>query len=411
MDKKIVSNRSLIVIGASETVSGIGNWITMMAVFAMVVFKGEGTIFQSSGIFLAGLLPTLIASPVAGWLSDRFDRKKLMIISEVLSGLITTFLIFTHSIVWIYVILAFQSISISLMSPARQAAIPDIVNKDQLSQANAFLQQLAGMTKIFAPMIAGLLLTILSPNTAIIVDIISFFISAIFLSSLPALKPHSFSEKLKMKGLKEDSVLNSIRTSNSLKLLFISMFIAIFIIIGFDVLSPVFIRDVLAGDEKFFGMAIGSIGLGTVVASIIIMKRKSVSDPWKDFSMGLLLLMIIPVVMGIVMNFKIISFAKAIILLACLIGGVGNGLLTIQVSTLLQLLSPTNLLGRLSGLFQATAVSGQLCGLLLTPLLVQVLVSMQNYFYLSAVAILILFVFVIINYKRKIQNQLDYVNI
>ena len=212
MDKKIISNRSLIVIGASETVSGIGNWITMMAVFAMVVFKGEGTVFQSSGIFLAGLVPTLIASPVAGWLSDRFDRKKLMIISEVLSGLITTFLIFTQSIVWIYVILAFQSISISLMSPARQAAVPDIVNKDQLSQANAFLQQLAGMTKIFAPMIAGLLLTILSPNTAIIVDIISFFISAIFLSSLPELKPHSFSEKLKMNGLKEDSVLKSTRS-------------------------------------------------------------------------------------------------------------------------------------------------------------------------------------------------------
>ena len=158
-------------------------------------------------------------------------------------------------------------------------------------------------------------------------------------------------------------------------------------------------------------MAIGSIGLGTVVASLVIMKRKSASDPWKDFSMGLLLLMIIPVVMGIVINIKIISIAKAIILFACLVGGVGNGLLTIQVSTLLQILSPTNLLGRLSGIFQATVVTGQLCGILLTPLIVQVLLSMQNYFYFSAAAILILFIFVIINYKRKIQSQLDFLKI
>lgn len=407
MNNKILKNRSLVMIGIAETVSGIGNWITMMAVFAMVVFNREGTIVQSSAIFLAGLVPTLIASPIAGWLSDRYDRKRLMIISEILSGIVTTVLIFTQSLSLIYLTLALQAITISIMAPARQAAVPDLVEKTQLSQANAFLQQLSGLTKIFAPMFAGMLLTVLTPNSAIILDILSFFISALLLSTLPALRPHRLSKVEQEQSTKDNGVLSVLRNSTSLRLLFLSMFIGIFVIIGFDVLSPIFIRDVLAGNEQFFGLAIGSIGLGTVIASLVLMLRKNKRDPWKDFSTGLLLLTIIPAIMGLTMNLKNLQIAEFIILIACLIGGVGNGFITIQVSTLLQLITPPNLLGRISGVFQATAVSGQLGGLLLTPLLIPVLISMQHYFYISAAVILLLFVFVTINYHSKIMGKFE----
>ena len=408
MDSKILKNRSLVLIGVAETVSGIGNWITMMAVFAMVVFNRDGTIVQSSAIFLAGLVPTLIASPIAGWLSDRYDRKKLMIASEILSGTITTVLIFTHSLSLIYVILALQAITISIMSPARQAAVPDLVEKTQLSQANAFLQQLSGLTKIFAPMFAGMLLTILTPNSAIILDVISFFISALLLSTLPALMPHKLSKIEQEQTTKSSGVISTIMKSRSLQLLFLSMFIGIFVIIGFDVLAPIFIRDVLAGNEQFFGLAIGSIGLGTVIASMVLMLRKNKKDPWKDFLIGLLLIAIIPAVMGLTMNLKNLQTAEFVILLGCFVGGVGNGFITIQVSTLLQLITPPNLLGRISGVFQATAVSGQLGGLLLTPLLIPALISMKSYFYISAVAILLLFVFVTVNYNSRILGRLEF---
>ncbi len=408
MDSKILKNRSLVLIGIAETVSGIGNWITMMAVFAMVVFNRDGTIVQSSAIFLAGLVPTLIASPIAGWLSDRYDRKKLMIVSEILSGAITTVLIFTHSLSLIYVILALQAITISIMSPARQAAVPDLVEKTQLSQANAFLQQLSGLTKIFAPMFAGMLLTILTPNSAIILDVISFFISALLLSTLPALMPHKLSKIEQEQITKSSGVISTIRKSRSLQLLFLSMFIGIFVIIGFDVLAPIFIRDVLAGNEQFFGLAIGSIGLGTVIASMVLMLRKNKNDPWKDFLIGLLLIAIIPAVMGLTMNMKNLQTAEFVILFGCFVGGVGNGFITIQVSTLLQLITPPNLLGRISGVFQATAVSGQLGGLLLTPLLIPALISMKSYFYISAVAILLLFVFVTVNYNSRILGRLEF---
>ncbi|MRS02993.1 MFS transporter, partial [bacterium] len=125
----ILKNRSLVIMAISESVSSIGSWITMMAVFSLVIFKGAGNVTESGLIYLVGLLPALIVSPVAGWLCDRYDRKKLMIISEVLSGLAVSGIIFTESTALLYVLLAFQAISGSIMTPARQSSVPQVVDQ------------------------------------------------------------------------------------------------------------------------------------------------------------------------------------------------------------------------------------------------------------------------------------------
>ncbi len=161
----------------------------MMAVYAMLIFGGDGGVVESSGVFVAGLLPIFVFSPVAGWLCDHYDRKWLMVISESLSGLVISGLIFTDRIELIYAILALQAVFISIMIPARRASVPDIVDKDSLPKANAFLEQLAGIVKIVAPMLAGLVLTIMNPHTAIILDIVTFALSALILTRLPSLPP------------------------------------------------------------------------------------------------------------------------------------------------------------------------------------------------------------------------------
>ncbi len=60
---KLLKNRTLVTIGVAESISGIGDWITMMAIFAILVFRGTGGVAESSGIFMAGLLPTLAGQP------------------------------------------------------------------------------------------------------------------------------------------------------------------------------------------------------------------------------------------------------------------------------------------------------------------------------------------------------------
>jgi MFS family permease len=403
--KEILKNRSLVIIGASESVSNIGNWITMMAVLTMVLFRGGGGVRESSLIMLAGLLPTLLFSPVAGWLCDRYDRKKLMIISELSSGVLIAGLIFITRLELILVILALQAISMSLMAPARQSVVPSLVSAEDLTRANAFLQQLSGIIKIGAPMLAGLVLAILNPHQAIILDIISFGFSALVLTRLPVLKPQRRDpfEDPHQRGQTGESILDVLKRLSTLRLLFFAIFITIFIIIGFDTLAPIYIRDVLVQTEQFFGLTIGLVGLGTVGVSFILMSRKSNMDPWKDLIFGLIMLATIPAGLALGTFISAGWMMNLLMAVVCLLGGIGVGLINIQTGTLLQTLSPASLLGRMSGLFQSTAVTGQLFGILVTPLVVPGLLGMGPFFGIGTVVILAVSFYAILSLRGNIQ--------
>lgn len=397
MKSDLLHNRALWTLGFAESVSSIGNWITMMAIFSLVVFTGEGTVLQSSGIFVAGLLPTLVVSPIAGWLCDRFDLKWLMVGSELLSGLIVSGLIFAERLWLIYALIVLQAISLSIMTPARQATVPALVSKSKLTRANAFLQQLAGLTKIGAPMLAGALLSVVSAHTAIILDVLSFVFSAYILARLPTLRPGSEASPQGATALDQEkagtpasaltSVQSILRAVPTLRLLFVLTFVAILVIIGYDALSAVYVRDVLHGDEGTLGTLIGLVGLGTLGTSVVLMTRKRESEPWRDMLLGFLLLALLPAALAICSRFDDASVAGAIAAVGCLVGGMGNGLLTVQGATLLQMLAPEGWLGRLGGVFQSTLVAGQIVGLIATPLLVPSLLPIETFFALAAIVI------------------------
>jgi len=388
-----MKNKTLITIGIAESVSAIGDWITMMSVFALLVFRGDGGVAQSSGIFLAGLLPTLPASLAAGWLCDRFDRKALMIGSLILSGLIVSGLIFTENLVLIYLLLALQAVSVSLMTPARASILPDILPAEELTRANAFLQQLSSLVKIGAPIMAGGLLAVLNPHQAIILDVVSFFLAALLLTRLPRLAPQKASpvpsvtvdESIPLKPAPTANHL--LRGNPRLQLVYVTGFLCILVLISFDVLSAVYFRDVLHTGEQYMGFAIGLVGVGTLVSTILLMRKYRKNEPWRDVITGIFLLGIIPAALALGNIIKDAATLRIVVLLACLIGGVGNGFVHVQMVTLLQTHAPAGMLGRASGLFQTVAVAGQLVGLLLTPLLVPGLLNMSNFFLVAAICL------------------------
>jgi MFS family permease len=396
----ILKNRTILSIGLAEAVSNIGDWITMMAIYAILVFKGGGGVAESSGVYLAGLLPALPASLLAGWLCDRVDRKLLMIASQILSGLSVVGLIFTDRLEIIYLLLALEAVFISIMGPARQAVVPQIVAREDLTRANAFFQQMHGIIKIGAPVLAGAVLAVLNPHQAIILDVVSFSLAAImlcFIRPLPPVKEEKPSaSQPDAKASPAGGLWPVLKSLPSLQMVFISVFLAIAVIIGFDVLASVYIRDVLQGNEQFLGLSIGAIGTGTLLATIWLMARRSQISPWWDLVAGLGMIAVIPLVMVLGGGIQPISYGRLLVLAGCLVGGFGNGMVNVQISTLLQSQTPAGILGRMSGLFQSVVTAGQLIGIVLTPLLVPGLISMQGYFSLSAVGMVLLVVFLVV---------------
>ena len=381
--KAVLRNRSLVIMGISEAVSNTGSWITMMAVLSLIVFRAEGGVVQSSLIYLVGLLPTLLFSPAAGWLCDRFDRKWLMIISELLSGLVVSGIIFVERVEWIYFLLGLQAVTTSLITPARQSSVPQVVERSQLTQANALLQQISSLTKIAAPMLAGGVLSILSPHQAVILDVVSFIFSAVILSFLPSLHPQHAQQPVEKQPVFSSAfapLLDVLKKSSALRLLFTINFLAIIAIIAVDILAAIFTRDALQGGEKLLGFQIGLIGLGTLLGAASLMAQKKPSNPWMDILLGMTLLAAVPAAMAIGYWLPSLGLARGVAYTACLLGGFGMGRNSVQTGTLLQTISPAHVLGRVSSVFQSVIVGGQLIGILLTPLLVPLVFSVPTYF-------------------------------
>lgn len=381
---EVLHNRSLVIMGISESVSAAGSWVTMMAVFGLIIFHGQGSVSQSGLIYLAGLVPTLLCSPVAGWLCDRFDRKLLMIASELLCGLAVSGIIFTQSIELVYVLLALQAASASIMSPARQSSIVLVVRRESLTQANAFLQQLSSLIKILGPILAGLLLTVLPPRQAVILDVVSFACSAAILCFLPALpparqgpQPHGATQK--SSNAIFAPLLAMVKNSSQLRLLYTVAFLVMSAIVAVDILAAILTRDVLKGGENIFGLQIGLIGFGTLLGAASHMLPKTRVNPWVDILGGLTLAAVIPAALAGACFIPDPNAARAVVFTACLVGGSGIGRKMVQAGTLLQTLPPAHLLGRAGGLFQSVVVSAQLIGTLLIPLVVPAVLPVYSY--------------------------------
>jgi MFS family permease len=414
---EFLKRREILILGFSSIVSGLGNWITMMAILSLIIFQGDGGVAESSGIFLAGLLPIMLASPLAGKLADRYDRKKLMIVSEVGSGATIAIIIFTDSLWLIYLAMALQAVFVALMNPARQSALPQLVHDPaELERVNAFFQQLNSILKIVAPMVAGFLLTIMNAHQAIIVDIISFAISAVILMQLPRLLPvgggpvseavragsysdgHTSTEigepvpeavwaGLKPAPTNKNEALTFLKDSRALRLLFISSFLSILIIVGFDILGSVYIRDVLHGDESFLGIMLSLLGVGSLITTVLVVVRKSKNRNWQDLALGVFLLAVLPLCMALGYMIQNPVLVRVLVVAAGFIGGIGNGFLMIQLSTILQITSPAEILGRLSGYFEFTLIGGQLFSVVMLPLLIPTVIDPMTYFLGSTVAL------------------------
>lgn len=399
----ILKNRSLVIMAISESVSSIGSWITMMAVFSLVIFKGAGNVTESGLIYLVGLLPALLVSPVAGWLCDRYDRKKLMIISEILSGLAVSGIIFTESTVLLYVLLALQAISGSIMTPARQSSVPQVVDHDQLTQANAFLQQISSVVKIFGPVLAGAVLAVMNAHQAVILDVVSYFLSAGILFLLPKLVPPQQKQRMEQKEHHEKwttQFTQLLHLDSQIKLLFGMAFMAIMGIVCIDILASIFTRDVLLSGESYFGLLIGMIGLGTLAGAASLMLSKKTSHPWRDVISGFAIIAILPACMAAGYHVNNLSLMRILVIPICIIAGFGMGRKLVQDNTLIQTLSPDAMLGRVSGLYQSTIIAAQLIGTLLTSAVVPGLIPVDVYFALVALLIMAVAVFGLYFYLR-----------
>ncbi len=192
--QRLFHNRNFAALWIGQAISSTGDYFTLLAI-PIFVNRLTGSVMLVGLSFLSVALPALVLGPVAGVFVDRLDRRKVMIISDVLRGLLTLVLLTVRdaSQVWIvYLVGLLVSCAAQFFSPARGAVLPLIVpGRDDWLSANAAMRIIQTVGMLAGPALAGAAIGLWGERAAFIADGASFLVSAaaVALMAIPRTTP------------------------------------------------------------------------------------------------------------------------------------------------------------------------------------------------------------------------------
>jgi MFS transporter, DHA3 family, macrolide efflux protein len=157
---------------------------TAMTRFALMIwaYQQTGSATTLALLGTANYVPYLIASPIAGVLVDRFDRRLILLVSDLLSGLVTTSLLLLFLSgglqIWhLYAAEALTGLFEAFQVPAYYAAVSLLVPKDQIQRTNGMRALAANGSRVLAPLAAGAILAWVGITVVMLIDIATFLFS------------------------------------------------------------------------------------------------------------------------------------------------------------------------------------------------------------------------------------------
>jgi dTMP kinase len=120
--------------------SSLGDWLGLLATTALAQqLSGDSYAkanFAIAGVFIARLLPSVFLGPIAGVLADRFDRRKLMVICDILRTALYISIPIVNNYLWLYTAIILVECVTLFWSPAKEASVPNLVPRNKLESAN-----------------------------------------------------------------------------------------------------------------------------------------------------------------------------------------------------------------------------------------------------------------------------------
>lgn len=161
-----------------QVVSVFGSGLTGFAL-GVWVFQRTGSVTEFTMIALCASLPGVLASPLAGVLVDRYDRRRVIALSDSGAALGAVVLVALLAVdrleVWhVYPIVALGGFSMSFQVPAYMASITTLVPKRHFGRANAMLEFGDSLARVFAPLLAGALIAVIRIEGIILLDLLTF---------------------------------------------------------------------------------------------------------------------------------------------------------------------------------------------------------------------------------------------
>jgi MFS family permease len=244
---------------------------TLLATVALVVDVKDRTDSGAwvSALLVAEFLPAVVVGLFLGPLLDRLSRRGLMVVSDLVRAAVFCALPFTTSAGQIITLAAIAGLATGFFRPAVYAGLPNLVDEEDLGQANALIQTSENVSWTVAPVIGGALVAVSSPHVAYWVNAASFVLSALLLARLSPEKLQGALAVTRghLRDLK-DGFARVLQTRPLLTVLIVWT-IALGAVASTQTALIFLAKDSFDAGDFGYGLIFGSIGLGLAIGSFV----------------------------------------------------------------------------------------------------------------------------------------------
>jgi MFS family permease len=306
----------------------------------LYVQQTHGTGTAVAVFLIASQVPRLLG-PLAGGIADRTDLRTLLIGCDVGQAVIFAAIATLPSFGVIIALTALTTVLQTSYAPARTAMVPNLVERDELIQANALLGTATNLYVAIGPLVGGLLFAAIGPAAGILVNAVTFLGSAALTTRVPPTRPPAGTEHEALlpatataaRFIWRDPMLRTVSISLGLLVAFLAV----------DNVALVFlVRETLGGSAFAYGLIEAVFGVGMLAGSFWILRGAGGWAAPRLYLLACSLSSTASLGSGLAPSLAVLAPIEAI-------AGSGNGIEIVASETLIQQRVPRGLIGRVYG--------------------------------------------------------------
>lgn len=263
-----------------QGVSLIGTWMQQVGL-TWLVYRLTGSDFLLGLVAFAGQIPAVFLSPLAGVLSDRWNRHRVLVVTQAMAMAQAVLLVVlawtqTINVGWILVLNAFLGLINAIDMPLRQAFLSEMVpRREDLANAIALNSSLVNATRLVGPTLAGLLISVGGEVTCFLVNAASYIA---VLAALLAMRDLPQRQRLERIPLAQEFREGFAYAFGFRPIRALLLQVALVSLTGVPVtvLLPVFASKLLGGDARTLGFLMAAMGVGALASALYLAARRQV---------------------------------------------------------------------------------------------------------------------------------------
>ena len=300
--RDLLRDKNFSLLWFSQIISNFGDRLNQMALIGLIYARTPGSTVELAKLFSFAILPVFLVGPIAGICVDRWNKKYIMVFSDLLRGilvlLIPFVIIYSRSMVPVYILVVLIFSITRFFLPSKLSIIPDIVHKDRLLLANSLTSTTMMIATIVGFGLGGIIVGRLGAKGGFFVDSATYFISALMVSFVilrfRQKKDDVLPEENLRKVFLKKTVIGDIKEGllylkghKDIRMVANTMFFLMAGVGSIYIIIIVFVQEVLGSSTEHLGILAMFLGAGLFLGSLAYGRFGTKLDKKKVINFGL----------------------------------------------------------------------------------------------------------------------------